>query len=337
MIYMICFCTALLLLILITAYGRVVERNIMLLIIAVTVGNGGYFALAMSRELNEAVLANKLTYVMGIFAPMIVFLIVCNICRVRLPDHVVACMYGVQSLIYLSVCSIGFSDIFYRSAVFHTDANGAYLTKTYGPMHTVYLIFLLLYTLAGIIVGLLSLNRKNVVSRVNVTILLFVDALVVGVYLVERFTHLNVELMPVVFTLATAIILIPLLKIYRYSVYSNQNILEDRLKKTGYIFFDKKLRYMGCSDYALALFPELSTWELEKKIPGNGGRFNTFLRQPLLAYIKQENPEAVENKAYEYKNEAYRYEISSMLSGKKKLTGYIIQVSNITAETDDTI
>ena len=61
-----------------------------------------------------------------------------------------------------------------------------------------------------------------------------------------------------------------------------------KVEKEGYIFIDKKLRFMGCNDRAYEFFPELKEWELEKKLPGKGGRFNTYLRQPLYKYIEQE-------------------------------------------------
>ena len=121
-----------------------------------------------------------------------------------------------------------------------------------------------------------------------------------------------------------------LIRLSNYSIYSNQSLSDAQLKNVGCIFFNRDLKYMGCSDYATTLFPELMQWELEKKIPGNGGRFNTFLRQPLLNYMKAEKYDESLNKSFEYKGEAYHFEISAIHPSGKRADGYLIQVSNVT-------
>ena len=335
MIYLVCFCTALILLLIIMAYGKAVDMNVLLLNFALTVGNGGFFAMASSKNLDEALLANKLAYVIGVFVPLFVFLIICNICRVNIPRFLCVALYAVQMIIYLTACTMGKYSIFYSTAEYHTGSSGAYLTKTYGPMHTVYIVSMLLYTLAGIVIGVVSLNRKNVVSRNNVYVLLFADSLSVGVYIVERLVHLNFELMPVALVIASIGFMILIVRIYRYSVYNNQNIIEDKLKQTGYIIFNKKLKFMGCNEYATELFPELAGWELEDKIPGNGGRVNTFLRQPLMSYIKQEDREIKTEGTYEYRGEAYRYQMGTLTTAAGGLRGYVIQLSDVTGVLRD--
>ena len=328
-VYMICFLLSIVLLIRVLTYGKVVDISMILLIIAVAIGNGGFFALASSQNLQEAILANTISYVIGIFAPIIVFHIICSICRIRIPGALSLTAYIIQMIIYVSLFTVGKTPLFYRTVEFHADPP-AYLTKTYGPMHTAYLISLIFYTLASLITGLVSLERKTVVSRTNVIILVFVNMLGVGVYILERLTHVKTELMPVFYVFAFMVLMVPLLRVYRYSVYNNQDIFRQQISKTGYIVFDMKLRYMGCSEYAVTLFPELSTWELEKKIPGSGGRFNTFLRQPLMKYEKDETGAEVLRSSYEYKSEIYSYEISCLYSSGKRARGYIIQVNCIT-------
>ncbi|MBE5837282.1 histidine kinase N-terminal 7TM domain-containing protein [Butyrivibrio sp.] len=330
MIYLVCFCIALVMLLFIVAYEKAIDVNLILLIAVVAVGNGGYYALYSSQNLEEAILANTMSYVIGIFAPTVLFLIICNICHVFVPKIVSSILYAVQIVIFLTVSTVGKSDIFYKTVEYSTDGGGAYLIKTYGPMHSVFLVFLLLYTTAGIVVCMYSLSRKTVVSRTNVNIILFMDMLVVGVYLVEKFIHLEFELIPIFLTFSIAVIMVPLIRISVYSVYNNKDIFEDEINSTGYIIFSRKLKYMGCNDYAKVLFPELDKWELEKKIPGNGGRFNTFLRKPLMDYVKENTTKKTPVKTYGYKGQIYRYEIAKLMSSKKWSIGYLIKVHNVT-------
>ncbi len=326
MIFLACFCILIIYLLIVIGNGKKVGINFFLLIAVIAIGNGGYYAVAVSQNLREAILANKLAYVIGTFAPMMVFFIVCNICRVRIPGIVSTLMYAAQMIVYFSVLTTGVYDVFYKSVEFHRGASFAYLTKTYGFMHTVYLVTMVGYTLAGIVVGLISLNRKNVVSRANVIIVLLANALSVGVYLVERVVRLDLELMPVVFVLALFIISIPLFRIYNYSVTTVRGDFDDRYQKTGYIIFDDKLKFMRANDYAVELFPELGEWEIEARMPGNGGRFNTFLRQPLMAYVKQEVRDEIISGSYEYKGVKYLYQTGTVFSSRKKVAGYCIRL-----------
>ena len=335
MIYLVCFCITLIMLLFIVAYEKALDVNIILLISVVAVGNGGYYALAVSQNLQEAILANTMSYVIGIFAPFILFLIICNICQVRISKLISTILYAVQIVQFLCVSTVGKSDIFYKTVEFHKGETVSYLTKTYGPMHTVFLVFLLIYTSAGIFVSMYSLSKKTVVSQLNVDIILFFDMMVVGVYLVERFVYLDFEIMPIFLTIAIAVIMIPLIRVSIYSIYNNKDIVEEELKKTGYIVFNRKLKYMGSNDYAKVLFPELVSWELEKKIPGSGGRFNTFLRQPFMNFVKEKDLVKTSKKTFEYRGEVYKFEVSKILSNNKWTIGYLIRVSNVTDVVKD--
>ena len=330
MLYLICFFVSLAIFVLINSYGRTFDHNILLVVLIVTISNGGYYSISAASGLEEAILGNKIAYVASVFAPLLIFLIICNICRIELPAVLRISMFGLQTLIYASVCTIGKYPVFYKKVRFDVNDGFGYLTKTYGPFHTLCIAMMCIYMIGGIVVGLISLNRKNVVSKINVEVLLFSEALAIAVYLIERFVHMKYELLPIVLLFSVSIILIPLSKIYRYSLYNNANIFDSDKSKTGYIVFDKKLRYMGCNDYAVSLFPELNDWELEKKIPGNGGRFNTFVRQPLMSFISEEGTESSLTKTFEHQGETFCCEINRMFNSNRSQIGYYVRISDIT-------
>ncbi len=224
MIYFFCFVISMILFFWITTYAKFVDINMIMLVIVIAVGNGGFFALANAHNLYEAILANSICYVIGIFAPAIVFHIVCSICKIHLPKWISLLSYAVQMVLYLTVFTVGKSTIFYKSVYYHAGTP-AYLTKTYGPMHTIYLICMIFYTLMSMIVGLISLERKTIVSRSNVTIIIFLNLLAVGIYIVERLTHFKIKLMPVTYVASLFILMVPLLKIYIFSVYNKGKYL----------------------------------------------------------------------------------------------------------------
>ena len=330
MLYLICFFVSLAIFVFINLYGRSFDHNILILVLIVTISNGGYYSISAASGLEEAILGNKIAYVASVFAPLLIFLVICNICRIELPAVLRICMFGLQTLIYASVCTIGKYSIFYKKVKFNTNDGFGYLTKTYGPCHTLCIAMMCIYMVGGIVVGLISLNKKNVVSKINVEVLLFSEALTIAVYLIERFVHVRYELLPIVLVFSMSIILVPLSKIYRYSLYNNASIIDSDKSRTGYIVFDNRLRYMGSNDYAVSLFPELNDWELEKKIPGNGGRFNTFLRQPLMSLVNDDKAESSLTKAFEHQGESFSCDINRMYNSNRSPIGYFIRISDIT-------
>lgn len=330
-IYFGCFCIALLVLLFLLAYGRTVSVDIVLLSVVIAVSNGGFFALSKAVNLEEAILANNITYGLALFSPILILIVICNICRIRFLNFLKVILIGIQILLYFCVCTTGHSTIFYKTIELHFGEAGSYITRTYGPVHHIYLVSLLAYTAAGIVVVIYAMNKKTaLVSRKSLDIILFSDILTVGVYLLERLLHLKYELMPVASTFSIIIMSSIVIRLYFFSVYYNQNMYEEEINKNGYIMFDKNLKYMGANNYSRQLFPELNTWELEKKIPGNGGRFNTFLRQPLMKYVQEGETEKTKGKTYEYKGEIYCYEIGTLLRKRKSIRGYYIKVSNLT-------
>ena len=329
MIYLVCFSVALLLLLYIMTYGRIVDYNLMLLTVVVAVSNGGYYALSVAKTLPEAILANTISYVLGIFSPMLLFFIVCGVCKIQLPNPVIGIITLIQILIYASVCTVGRLDIFYTSVQMHLTETGTYLTKTYGPMHTVYLISLAFYTLANIAVAVYSIRRRTAVSRINVDILLFVDLFSIGVYANERMVKTPIELMPVASTITLVIMLIPLVKVAIFSPYNNVEIVDTEFNNKGYLVFSKQLKFMGCSEYAKTLFPEITEWEIEKEIQGNGGKFNTYIKPDFMEFVKDDKLDKSPVRVYKYNDNVFSYEIGKIFRGQS-LMGYYIRVMDVT-------
>lgn len=329
MIYLICFAISILVLLIVISLGNAVKPNQLLLAVILIIGNGGYLALAYSKNLEEALLANKLSYVFGIFALLIIFLTVCDMCHIFIPRLAMTILYAIQLIIFVMCCSAGYSDLFYKSVSFNESLYGAYLTKTYGIGHSIYLLMLGGYLFATIIVALYSISKKNTVSSKNVNIILTTNTLAVALYITERVIDIDFELMPVIFTVLVPINLFLIIKMQMYSAYGNYALVKEKINSSGIIMLNKKLFYMGCNECAAELFPELMEWELEKKIPGNGGRFNTYLRQPLMEFINATDRPKELCRKFEIGEEHYHCRVTKIKQGPFKSIGHMIEIENI--------
>lgn len=329
MVYGICFLVSLLVLLVSIAINDRMKTNLLLLLVVTVIGDGGYYALHLSQTPEAAILANKLAYAIGMFSPVLLFMCVCDVCKIKINHVMEMIMYSVQTLLYLCVCTIGSCGIFYRTVEFHIGPAGGYLTKTYGPAHSLYIVTMILYLILAILVSTTSIRRKNKVSAWNVDVIILISILNVGCYLLERMIRLNVELMPFVFTIGVVIVLFSSTKMSRYAIEDNPEITSVGEKRIGYIVFTNKLSYMGCNEHAEDFLPELRSWELGKEIPGNGGTFNTFLRQPFLQYVKSEQKGHRTGKNVRMKERKVHYEMK-LLHYRKRRIGYVIELMDVT-------
>ena len=329
MSYLVCFLASIIFFMWLVVINENMKTNQILLLIITVIGNGGYYALASSTCLETAILANKLTYLIGIFSPILIFLNICEICKIRIKHFVVVILYTVQMLLYMGVLTIGSSDLFYKSVEFHIGSYGGYLSKTYGPLHSIYLAMFILYFGMSFWVSVYSLNNRNQVSYKNVDLLLFTSILIIGTYFIERVLNLSFEFVPISFTVGLFVILTSVIKTKHYDVEENSDIIASKMEGTAYIVFSRKLAYMGCNENAAILFPELLEWKLEKKIPGNGGRFNTFLRQTFLKFVKSKEEEPMQGPPFTIKGSTFFYTVKHLYSRKRKI-GFVIELTDVT-------
>lgn len=326
--YLLSFAVAVTILLYMVTCGEGYSINQILLITVIVIGSGGYYALSISENLPQALLALQLIYIIGIFAPMMLFVNVCEIYKVSIPGWLLCIMYAVQFCIYGFVLTIGHSDLFYKSAELNRSGQIVYLTKEYGPMHTAYVISMYLYFALLIFVSSGVIKRRRRISTLDVNAIFFLEFFTIAVYIAERLVNLKIELMPFIFEGAAILLLIPITKLNTFSLTGHNELIRSRMESEGYIFIDKKLRFMGCNDRAYEFFPELKEWELEKKLPGKGGRFNTYLRQPLYKYIEQEEDDLFAG-TFEMKDEKILYRIGIIRNRSNSKQGYIIEIDKI--------
>ena len=146
----------------VTDVKRSLSQNIMVL--ATVISNIGYLCVALSKNLEEALLAMKIVYVGGCFIPVLFFLTVCEISHIYLKKSVKVIAIVVQFLLFMVVCTIGYEQIYYVSTEFKTVNGVAVLTKEYGPLHSLYPITMYGYFLASIVITIIAISKKKTVN-----------------------------------------------------------------------------------------------------------------------------------------------------------------------------
>lgn len=192
--------TTVLALLLLVGYCAVVrKKNTWLLITygSVVIVNLGYLALSVSKTLEEALLANRISYFGSVFLPLGMLMAILDICRIRYRKRFLGVLFWISVAVFLVAASPGYLDCYYKEATLVFVNGMARLDKEYGPLHFIYLVYLLAYFGAMIGAILACIIRKKTVSHKHAALLLTIVFLNIAIWLVEQLIYSDFEFLSV--------------------------------------------------------------------------------------------------------------------------------------------
>ena len=232
--------------------------NLLLLYVAVFVVNLGYFSLAISSTVPEAMLANRIAYLGSVFLPLFMLVTIQNACRIRWHKAALGALLGISVCVFLLAASGGYCGLYYEEVSLHFLNGAAVLDKVYGPFHVVYLIYLVAYFALMIGTVIYATLRKKIASPKHAA---FLAALVLGnlaVWFAEQSTEWNFEFLSVSYILTELLLLIlcralQKAELLRDSASANGEVLaENGQGSSGHYLSDSRIETI------LAQWPGLS-------------------------------------------------------------------------------
>ncbi|MBR3806968.1 MAG: hypothetical protein IKJ15_01145 [Lachnospiraceae bacterium] len=191
---------AVLALLLACGYCAIVRKKEIWLIwlyFSVFVANIGYFALSISKTVEEALLANRLAYLGCVFLPLFMLMTIMKVCKVHCAKVWRGILIGLSCIVFLIAASQGYLPLYYKevSIVF---VNGmAKLQKVYGPLHGLYYLYLFAYFAIMIGVIVYAVCKKKISSYKHAMLLLVVVFFNIAIWLIEQFINWDFEFLSV--------------------------------------------------------------------------------------------------------------------------------------------
>ncbi len=188
---------ALLLLVSYTTLLHKKELWFLLLFSSVFIVNTGYFALSISKNLEEALLANRIAYLGSVFLPMSMFMIIMNVCELQYKKILPGFLLFLSIIVFLVAASPGYLDIYYKEVSFILKDGVGMLDKTYGKWHCLYLFYLVAYF--GIMVSaiLYAAVVRKVKSKLYAIMLAGAVLVNIGVWMLEQLVDIDFEFLAV--------------------------------------------------------------------------------------------------------------------------------------------
>lgn len=299
--------------------NKKVNYYFLLITLLLTLANCGYLSIAVSTNVNEAVLANKISYMGGCFVPALMLFLICAVCNYHPPIWVRTMIYLYSFCVYIMVVFIGFSDFFYDSVALGTFGGATVLRHTYGPGHNFFYVIVYGYLLMQIGLLAYTLIKRRTVSRKILWTLILIEAVNIVLFGVGRILNPAIEIMPVSYAVSAWAFTYLSMRGSIYNIEDNVAISLKEQDTYAYIMFDKKLRYLGSNNVALRFFPDLSECVVDKSAfcMDNLNRYAGFVE-----VFKRGKTEK-----FEFTNNDFHYECTvKNLTYKKRVFGYILEI-----------
>lgn len=197
------------LLLLVGYYAVVHKRDLWLLLLfsSVAVVNAGYFALALSKTLESALWANRLSYFGSVFLPLSMLMSILKATTLSHKKHLPTVLVVLSVAMFLVAASPGYLDVYYKNVALATVNGVTVLQKEYGPLHHLYLIYLLLYLAAMIAVIVHAAIKKKLQDPSHAIILAVAVGANIGVWLLEQLVDIQFEILSISYLISELFLL----------------------------------------------------------------------------------------------------------------------------------
>ena len=202
--------SAILSLLLLVGYCRIAKKRdswYLLLFVSVLIVNIGYFALAISQSLDEALLANRISYFGSVFLPLSMLMIIINATHIQYRKWLTTVLLSLAVVVFLIAASPGYLPIYYKDVSFVIEDGVATLQKVYGPLHILYLVYLLGYFAAMVSTIVYTTVKDKIDSLAHAVIIAIAVFVNIGVWLIEQLVYIPFEILSVSYVISESFLL----------------------------------------------------------------------------------------------------------------------------------
>ena len=242
------------------------DLNLTVIFILVPIVNLGYYLYANSADKYAAMNAYKIIYIGSCFLPFFVTMCVLNLCEIEVPRPLCFFAFLINTTLYVFVLTVGKTPYFLKSLTVHHNVFGTEVKKEYGPVHTAFLVVIILYVAIEIVAIVYSGIRKSQISNTILRRLFFPVIVTLFGYLGNKLIGTKIEVVPFTYVFAQ-IMYISIAR--RMSLYKVSDMVVDSMVQTGetgFISIDFDHHYLGSNETAREILPGLVDLSIDQDI-----------------------------------------------------------------------
>ena len=287
----------------------------------------GYILQATAGSLGQAITGVKLAYQGASFLLLFMMFTIFDLCNLNLSKKIKFAFFTLSWLMYFPVLTVGSGPLFYKTVSLEFVNGNPVIAREYGPLHTVFYVFLATYLAITISAIVYALKKKKDVSKKNLMILLFCEGAGVLFYLGQHFFYIPIDLASVSYLLTELILLVIISRISLYDITETAIDTISMNGGTGFVSFDNKFSYIASNKLAKQVFPSL----LELWVDSNATK-NEEINSELISKIKDFIEDNTQDHFFkEVDDQIYKINIGYLYSGKRQY-GYLIYIEDDTQD-----
>ena len=265
-----------------------------------------FWACSVAKNSSEAALSCRNLYLGAVWLNFFILVSIADICAIKLPRWVVVLATVANTIMFGLSLTIGLNPIYYKGIDVTFVHGSTVMVKEYGPAHAVYFWFVLIYMVATLGVTIYGIRNRSVVSYKYAILILAIVVVNTVVYFLRIILKPTFDFASISYVISLAIMYYLQYRIELYDstfLEAGRQVLDDK----AIIYLDNNLLYMGCSNNASYILPELNKFSLERPVPEG----ETVLYQTIIPWVIEfDQFDKSSTQILELKDKIYRCEIS---------------------------
>ena len=174
---------------------------------SVLVVNVGYTALSVSSSLETALWANRISYLGSVFLPLSMLMIILNVTNTKYQRRLPKVLISFSIFVFLIAASPGILPVYYKEVSFAVVNGVSTLVKVYGPLHPLYLLYLLGYFSAMVAIIIRAQMKKTIDTTSHAIIIAIAVLVNIGVWLTEQLVSMDFEFLSISYIISELFLL----------------------------------------------------------------------------------------------------------------------------------
>jgi len=154
-----------------------------------------------------ALWANRIAYLGSVLLPFAMLMILLNVTNAPYKKRLPATLLGVAILVFLIAASPGVLPIYYKEVSFAVVDGASTLVKVYGPLHPIYLVYLLGYFSAMVVIIVRANLKKTIDTTAHAIIIAIAVFVNIGVWFIEQLVQVDFEMLSISYIISELFLL----------------------------------------------------------------------------------------------------------------------------------
>lgn len=183
------------------------EKWLIVFYVSICIVQLGYLFVSISKTVEMGLLFTKVTYFGQITLLTSMLLIIVAVCGFKYNKVLPIVLFTVGGIMFMIVCTSGYLPWYYKEVTIDHVDGATKLIKEYGPLHIVYLVYILLCFCLMIATIIQSVISKKVCEKKHAGLLIAIVLCNIVMWIIEKFVDWNFEFLSVSYILSESMLL----------------------------------------------------------------------------------------------------------------------------------